>query len=122
MSIWELPIPPVWWWLLVSGIIILFIYLLKGIFEDIEEEYVPPSVEEKLRWKIIQLKFFEIIAWIFVPLGFVIYVYGIVNSSPFVIFVIASCLMIVGYVVATYYRKQRLTYQEELEKKARERI
>ena len=122
MSIWELPIPPVWWWLLVSGIIILFIYLLKGIFEDIEEEYVPPSVEEKLRWKIIQLKFFEIIAWIFVPLGFVIYVYGIINSSPFVIFVIASCLMIVGYVVATYYRKQRLTYQEELEKKARERI
>lgn len=122
MSIWELPIPPVWWWLLVSGIIILFIYLLKGIFEDIEEEYVPPSVEEKLRWKIIQLKFFEIIAWIFVPLGFVIYVYGIINSSPFVIFVIASCLMIVGYVVATYYRKQRLKYQEELEKKARERI
>lgn len=110
-------IPPVWWWLLTLGIIILFIYLWKRIFEDIEEVYVPPSAEEKIRSKTIQLKFFEIIAWIFVPLGFVIYVYGIVNSSPFMVFLIASCLMIVGYLVAGYYRKQRITYQEELKEK-----
>jgi len=108
--------PPVWFWLLVLGIIVLFMYLLKGFLEA-EEEYVRPSAEERLRWKIIRLKLFEIIAWIFIPIGFILYVYGIVNSSHFVIFLIASCLMIVGYVVAIYYRKQRLTCQEELKEK-----
>ena len=116
LPIWELPMPPVWFWVLVLGIIVLFIYLLKGFLEA-EEEYVQPSVGERLRWKIIRLKLFEIIAWIFIPIGFILYVYGIVNSSHFIIFLIASCLMIVGYVVAIYYRKQRLTFQEELKEK-----
>ena len=105
--------PPVWLWILVLGINIILIYLLKGLLEA-EEEYVPPSVEDHLRWKIIQLKLFEIIAWIFMPIGFILYVYGIVNSSPFIIYFIASCLIIVGYVIATHYRKQRIKYQEEL--------
>jgi len=111
--------PPVWFWLLVLGIIILGIYILKRTLkaEEDEEEYVPPSVEDRLRWKIIQVKFFEIIAWIFMPIGFIIYVYGIVNSSSFIIFFIGSCLIIVGYVIATYCRKQRFEYQEELKEK-----
>jgi len=116
LPIWELPMPPVWFWILDLGIIMLLIYLLKGLLKA-EEEYVQPSVEERLRRKIIRLKLFEIIAWIFIPIGFILYVYGIVYSSLFIIFLIASCLMIVGYVVAIYYRKQRLTCQEELKEK-----
>lgn len=108
--------PPVWFWLLVLGIIIVYIYILKKVLEA-EEEYVTPSAEDRLRWKITQLKIFEIIAWIFMATGFIIYIYGIVNSSPFIIFFIASCLVIVGYLVATYYRKQRCKYQEELKEK-----
>jgi len=102
--------------MLVLGIIVLFIYILKRLWEA-EEEYAQPSVGECLRWKIIQLKLFEIIAWMFIPIGFILYVYGIVNSSHFIIFLIASCSMIVGYVVAMYCRKQRLTFQEELKEK-----
>lgn len=112
MSIWELPIPPLWWWLVVLGMNILFIYLLKGILKD-EEEDILPSAEDRLRSKVIQLKFLEIITWTFIPIGFIIYVYGILNSSPFAVFFIGSVLVIVGYLVATHYRKQRLAYQKE---------
>jgi len=116
LPIWELLMLPVWLWVLILGISIILIYLLKGLLEA-EEEYVPPSVEDRLRRKIIQLRLFETITWIFMAIGFIIYVYGIVNSSPLIIFFIGSGLIIVGYVVATYYRKQRLEYQEELKEK-----
>jgi mannose/fructose/N-acetylgalactosamine-specific phosphotransferase system component IIC len=80
----------------------------------IEEEYAPLSAEDILTWKIIQLRFFEIVAWIFVATGFMIYVYGILHSSPLIIFFIGSGLAIVGYLVAAYYKKQRRKYQEKL--------
>jgi MFS family permease len=108
--------PPFWFWLIVLGIIILYIYILKTILK-IEEEYVPPSAEDILKWKIIQLRFFEIIAWIFVATGFLIYVYGILHSSPLIIFFIGSGLAIASYLVAAYYRKQRRAYQEKLKEK-----
>lgn len=108
--------PPFWFWLIVLGIIILYIYILKTILK-IEEEYVPPSAEDILKWKIIQLRFFEIIAWIFVATGFMIYVYGILHSSPLIIFFIGSGLAIASYLVAAYYRKQRRAYQEKLKEK-----
>ena len=112
LSIWELSIPPLWWWLLVLGMNILFIYLLKGILKD-EEECIPPSAEDRFRSKIIQLKLLEITAWIFMPIGFIIYIYGILNPSSFIVFFIGSGLVIVGYLVATHCRKQRLAYQKE---------
>jgi len=116
LLIWKLPMPPVWFWLLVLGIIILYIYILKRVLET-EEKYVPSSVEDRLKWKMTQLKFFEIVAWIFMAAGVIIYVYGIVNSSPFIIFFIGSCLVLVGYLVATYYRKQRRANKKEPKEK-----
>lgn len=84
---------------------------------ETEEKYVPLSVENRLKWKITQLRIFEIIAWLFIASGVIMYVCGIVNSSPFVIFFIGSCLVLVGYLVATYYRKQRRAYEKELEER-----
>lgn len=116
MQIWKLPIPPFWFWLIVLGIIILYIYILKTMLES-EEEYVSPSAEDILKWKIIQLRFLEVTAWVFVATGFLIYVYGILHSSPLIIFFIGSGLAIVSYLVATYYRKQRRAFQEKLKEK-----
>lgn len=109
--------PPVWWWLLVMSVIILFIYLWKKVLDDMEKEYVPLSLEERLQQRIMQLKFFEVVAWILMPIGFIIYIYGIANSSQFAVFLIASCLIVVGYFAASYYKKQRLRYKKELEEK-----
>jgi len=108
--------PAAWFWLLVLGIVMLYIYILKKVLET-EEKYVPLSVEDRLKWKITQLRILEIGAWIFMAFGVIMYVCGIVNSSPFVIFFIGSCLVLVGYLVATYCRKQRRVYKKELKEK-----
>jgi hypothetical protein len=112
---WKLLIPPFWFWLIVLGIITLYIYVLKTLLRS--EDYVPPSEEDILKWKILQLRFFEIIAWIFVATGLIIYVYGVTSSSPLIIFFIGSGIAIASYLVAAYYRKQRRTYQEKLKEK-----
>ncbi len=116
MSIWELPVPPIWWWLLVGGIIILFIYLWKRTLENMEEEHGTSPEEEKRR-EVTKSKISEIAAWTLMPIGLIIYVYAIVESSPFSVFLVASCLIVISYIAGTHYRNQRLQHKGEPEKK-----
>jgi hypothetical protein len=115
LLVWKLFVPPVWFWLIVLGIIILYIYILKTLLKI--EDYVPPSEEDILKWKILQLRFFEIIAWIFVATGSMIYVYGVIHSSPLIIFFIGSGMILASYLIAVHYRKKRHTYQEKLKER-----
>lgn len=97
------------------SLIAFFAYLWKVIFKYVEGGYSSPSVQEELKWKILQLRFYEIVAWTFIPLGIVVYVFGFVSSSDFLVFLIASGLMVVGFLFARYCRTRRLTHQESLE-------
>lgn len=108
--------PPLWFWLFVLGLIVIYIYVLKVILEAEGENYVAPTVEGRLRWEITKVKCFEIIAWIFLAVGVIIYAYGILNLSPLVM-AGAGCLLIGSYLAAAHYRKRRFKHQEELEKK-----
>lgn len=108
--------PQIWWWLLVGGIIILFIYLGKRAFEDIEKEEVQISANDKMRQKVNQMRISEAVAWTLMPIGVIIYVYGIIGSSPFLVFLVASCLIVISYIAGTHYRKKRLEHQREPEK------
>ena len=116
MPVWGLLIPSLWFWLLVLALIVIYIYSLKKILEAEEESYVTPIIKERLKWEVTKMKYFEIIAWIFLAVGVIIYAYGILNLSPLVIFG-AGCLLVGSYLVATYYRKRRFKHQKELEKK-----
>lgn len=99
------------------GIIIFFTYLWKRIIEGLEKELVQTTLELELQQKITHFRLAEVIAWTLLPIGFTIYIYGIVNASPFTLFLIASCLIVIGYFVATQYRKQRLQFQKEQDEK-----
>ena len=122
MSIGELPIPPIWWWLVVSGVIVLFGYFWIRMLREMEKEYTLTSPQRKMQGKVLQLKIYETVAWLLMPIGGIVYVYGIVNSGSFEVFLIASLLIVVGYFVAKYFRQQRLSQEEELEKKSRVHI
>lgn len=108
-----LPIPPVWFWLIVLSVITVYIYISKVLLKAEKENYGTPTAEERLKWEITKMKCFEIIAWIFLSVGCAINAYGILYLSPFVIFG-AGCLIIGSCLVAVHYRKRRFKHQEEL--------
>lgn len=111
MLVWGLPL---WFWLLILGLIVVYMYILKVILGTKEENlrWEITTVEERLRWEITKMKCFEIIAWILLAVSVIIDAYGILNLNPIVISV-AGCLIVGSYLVATYYRKRRFKHQQE---------
>jgi hypothetical protein len=81
-----------------------------------EEEYVPTSPKEKRLQRMTRLKFSEVAAWTLMPVGLIIYAYGIMESSPFQVFLVASLLMVISFVAGRHYRNKRLECQRELER------
>ncbi|MGD8566398.1 MAG: hypothetical protein PVF96_08630 [Candidatus Bathyarchaeota archaeon] len=118
MSIGELPIPPIWWWLVVSGLILSFIYFWIRMMREMEKGFTLTAPEMKMRGKVLQLKILETIAWTLIPIGSTVYVHGIINSRTFEVFLIASILIVLGYFAARYFRKQRHLQEKEMERKS----
>lgn len=84
---------------------------------EMEKGYTLTGPQMKLRGKVLQLKILETVAWMLIPIGGTVYAYGIINSSSFEVFLVASILIVFGYFVAKYFKRQRLLREKEIENK-----
>jgi hypothetical protein len=111
--IW-LPSDP-WFWILIIAIVLFHIYILKRIIEAKDEDLVlfrqQVAPRERLSWKMSKFKWIEAIGWVTMTIGFIALAYSILNffsQESLFVSVFGSCFAIVGYLVATHYRKLRL--------------
>ena len=109
-----------WFWIIIIGIIVFYVYILIRIIKTKEENHVDfsrQSQEEPLGWKVSKFKCVEIVGWVAMAIGFIALTFSILNffsQTSLFITLFGSCLVIGGYLAATHYRKRRTIEEKRL--------
>lgn len=100
-------------------IVVTYIYLLIIILRWEEQEFTPPSEEDRLRLKVTKARVMEIVAWIFFALGVIMDITGFFQPSfrnSLFLIILGGCIVIASFFTATYYRKRRFKQLQQLRK------